>query len=129
MTLFDLTPVITNVTFAGTGKTYTAVHLMKLMVLLAQQRRAKNSNNVLPLLATAFTNVAVDNLLEGLLKLGVRAVRVGRSVKIREELRAVSLEVQMTRDRRYPRLEEITQEITRLETSQRRSVKQHDSKF
>jgi signal recognition particle subunit SEC65 len=62
-------------------------------------------------------------------QLGVRAVRVGRSVKIREELRAVSLEVQMTRDRRYPRLEEITQEISRLETSQRRSVKQRDSKF
>lgn len=49
-------------------------------------------------------------------------------MKIREELRAVSLEVQMTRDRRYPRLEEITQEIARLETSQRRSMKQRDSK-
>lgn len=101
---------------------------MKVMTLLAQRSRAKNSSSALPLLATAFTNVAVDNLLEGLLKLGVRAVRVGRSVKIREELRAVSLEVQMTRDRRYPRLEEITQEITRLETSQR-SVKQRDSKI
>jgi hypothetical protein len=41
---------------------------MKAMILLAQRHRAKNSSSVLPLLATAFTNVAVDNLLEGLLK-------------------------------------------------------------
>lgn len=65
-----MTRVTTNRLPLGTGKTYTAVHLMKVMTVLAQRQRAKNSNNALPLLATAFTNVAVDNLLEGLLKLG-----------------------------------------------------------
>jgi len=66
----------------GTGKTYTAVHLLS---ILAQRGSG-------PLLATAESNVAVDNLLEGLLELGVKALRIGRPVKVREALREATLD-------------------------------------
>ena len=37
----------------------------------------------------------MDNLLEGLLELGVRAVRIGRPVKVRETLRMATLDAQL----------------------------------
>ena len=48
-----------------------------------------------PILATAESNVAVDNLLEGLLDMGVNAVRIGRPVKVREHLREATLDAQL----------------------------------
>ena len=69
----------------GTGKTHTAV------ATLAQLAREGRG----PILATAESNVAVDNLLEGLLGLGIRAVRMGRPVKVRETLRMATLDAQL----------------------------------
>ena len=66
----------------GTGKTTTATHLLH---HFAQEGSG-------PLLATAESNVAVDNLLEGLLDLGVKALRIGRPVKVREHLRSATLD-------------------------------------
>jgi hypothetical protein len=66
----------------GTGKTTTATHLLH---HFAHQGSG-------PLLATAESNVAVDNLLEGLLDLGVKALRIGRPVKVREHLRSATLD-------------------------------------
>lgn len=79
----------------GTGKTTTATHLLQVMA----QRGSG------PILATAESNVAVDNLLEGLLDLGVKALRVGRPVKVRETLRSATLDA-LLED--HPKQEELT---------------------
>ena len=78
----------------GTGKTHTAVHLLSALVNIGRG----------PILATAESNVAVDNLLEGLLELGVNAVRIGRPVKVREHLRQATLDAQIER---HPLQEEL----------------------
>ena len=69
----------------GTGKTYTAVRVLEAW--------AKQDYGTI--LAVADSNVAVDNLLEGLLELGVRAVRLGQPVKVRENLREATMDAQM----------------------------------
>ena len=69
----------------GTGKTHTAVRILQ----------SWSSQNVGTILAVADSNVAVDNLLEGLLGLGVSAVRLGQPVKVRESLRDATVDAQM----------------------------------
>ncbi len=69
----------------GTGKTFTATHLLKQLVEIGRG----------PILACAESNVAVDNLLEGLVNLGVKAVRIGKPVKVRESLRNSTLDALM----------------------------------
>ena len=69
----------------GTGKTHTAVRILQ----------AWASQDIGTILAVADSNVAVDNLLEGLLGLGVRAVRLGQPVKVRENLRLATVDAQM----------------------------------
>lgn len=43
-------------------------------------------------MATAFSNVAADNLLEGVMKLGLRVVRIGRPATVRPELWPATLD-------------------------------------
>ena len=69
----------------GTGKTHSAVRILQ----------SWSSQNVGTILAVADSNVAVDNLLEGLLGLGVSAVRLGQPVKVRESLREATVDAQM----------------------------------
>ena len=69
----------------GTGKTHTAVR-----ILAAWAR-----NGAGPILAVADSNVAVDNLLEGMLDQGVKAIRLGQPVKVRESLRDATMAAQM----------------------------------
>lgn len=71
----------------GTGKTYTAIEILSVMV----------KNKVGPILATADSNVAVDNLLQGLLEKGINAVRIGQPVKVREKLRESTLTAKMSK--------------------------------
>ena len=69
----------------GTGKTHTAVRILA----------AWAQNGAGPILAVADSNVAVDNLLEGLLNQGVKAIRLGQPVKVRENLRDATMAAQM----------------------------------
>ena len=78
----------------GTGKTHTAVHLLKALIDMGRG----------PILACAESNVAVDNLLEGLLDLDVNAIRFGRPVKVRESLREATLDAQVSS---HPKQDEI----------------------
>ena len=50
-----------------------------------------------PILAVASSNVAADEVLEGLLALGVRAVRVGQPASVRESLRNATLDARLER--------------------------------
>ena len=58
----------------GTGKTTTLLHFIRIAVGLLPKGDQ--------LLATAASNVAVDGLVTGLLKHGVRVVRVGQPAKV-----------------------------------------------
>ena len=69
----------------GTGKTHTAVRILE----------GWASQDLGTVLAVADSNVAVDNLLEGLLGRGVRAVRMGQPVKVREGLRDATMDAKM----------------------------------
>lgn len=68
----------------GTGKTTTAVQIVAAMVMY---------NLVdLPILVTADSNTAVDNLVKGIAKQGVNVVRVGRPEAIREDVKQFALD-------------------------------------
>lgn len=67
----------------GTGKTHVSVKILQLWA---------KTMGLKPLLATSDSNVAVDNIAEGLDKAGVKAVRVGRVEKVRGHLDHLTLE-------------------------------------
>ncbi|GIS50546.1 MAG: hypothetical protein Ct9H90mP24_8380 [Methanobacteriota archaeon] len=69
----------------GTGKTHTAVRILENWAI-------QDTGTVL---AVADSNVAVDNLLEGLLERGIRTVRLGQPVKVRESLREATMDARM----------------------------------
>jgi superfamily I DNA and/or RNA helicase len=68
----------------GTGKTTTAISLISLWLLAGRG----------PVLATSDSNIAVDNLLEGCIRAGMRVVRLGRAEAVRPDLNDYMLENQ-----------------------------------
>jgi len=74
----------------GTGKTRTLLAYLALLCSLASTTQRKGEIGTI--LAVADTNAAADNLLQGLLKHGLEAVRVGRVAQVRSELRYSCLE-------------------------------------
>jgi hypothetical protein len=67
----------------GTGKTTTAVELLKLFSRVLKRG---------PLLACAFSNVGCDQLLAGLVRGGVNAVRVGDPDKVQSDVAECTLQ-------------------------------------
>jgi len=74
----------------GTGKTHVSVQIMKMW---------SKTLDLSPLLATSDSNVAVDNIAMGLLKEGVKAVRVGRPDKINRILEQITLECLLEKEK------------------------------
>lgn len=71
----------------GTGKTHCSVHVVQSLVA---RQSTLDSNS--PILVCAGSNVAVDNLLGGLIKEGINAVRIGPSRAVRPDVEAYSVE-------------------------------------
>ena len=75
----------------GTGKTRTACNILRGLVALKDERLRLGGEGAQGLksiraLACSHSNIATDNLLEGLLKLGVSAVRLGRPSNVQSVL-------------------------------------------
>ena len=75
----------------GTGKTHVACEIV-------QQQLIKDEEHN-PILVVAETNLAVDNLCEKLMSLGVRVVRIGKLDHIAPPVRSISLEGQIEKKR------------------------------
>jgi len=71
----------------GTGKTTTCVQILRVWAL-AYKPTNKNTR----ILATSGSNIAVDNLVEGLLKENIKVVRIGRPESTRPELAESAVE-------------------------------------
>jgi len=74
----------------GTGKTHVSVQIMKMW---------SKTLDLSPLLATSDSNVAVDNIAMGLIREGVKAVRVGRPDKINRVLEDITLECLLEKEK------------------------------
>lgn len=94
----------------GTGKTTASVHILRLWAKLGLG----------PILATADGNVAVDNIVLGLVKLGVNVVRVGSSSKISASLEEHTLDykVALLRGERAIQCEETRQRLEQQAAAQ-----------
>eukprot|EP00271_Cylindrocystis_brebissonii_P021965 TRINITY_DN8193_c0_g1_i1.p1 TRINITY_DN8193_c0_g1~~TRINITY_DN8193_c0_g1_i1.p1 ORF type:complete len:667 (+),score=143.57 TRINITY_DN8193_c0_g1_i1:194-2194(+) len=95
----------------GTGKTRT---LLRFIVGVRTLGPGK-------VLATADSNVAVDNLLEGLLDLGLRVVRIGQPAKVKDALRQATLEAQLLAHPLMARAAELKEEAV-LERQEARAM-------
>ena len=82
----------------GTGKTRVACEIIRCMCQSrsAPVQRSAEKNRVL---AVAETNMAVDNLTRCLLQLNLRVVRIGNVEQVSADIRHVTLEQQIERDR------------------------------
>jgi len=96
----------------GTGKTRTAVEY-----IVQEVKRGRR------VLATADSNTACDNLLSGLVKRGVRAVRVGHPARVDRELEEHSLFSLVKKLPAYSQVEKLWEEVFRLRGEQEKHLK------
>lgn len=67
----------------GTGKTKVACITLATISHLQKQQKLSSKTKIL---TCAHSNIATDNLLEGLLAMGLNVVRIGRPVNVRSVL-------------------------------------------
>jgi len=100
----------------GTGKTVTAAEIVVQLV-----RRGYK------VLATADSNIAVDNLLERLIG-KVRAVRIGHPARVIPSLRDRSLDVIVERSPEYEEVRRLREEAARLREEQEKLLRPSPSR-
>ncbi|WP_456392742.1 IGHMBP2 family helicase [Persephonella sp.] len=91
----------------GTGKTTTLIETII--------QHIKKGYRVL---ATADSNTAVDNILEGLIKNGVEVVRIGHPARLKRELLSVSLDAKVENHPKYSQIKKLEKEIQKLKSLQ-----------
>ncbi len=91
----------------GTGKTTTAIEVIE---------QAISSGN--QVLATAASNMAVDNILEFLLEQGVKAVRVGHPARVTPQLKEHTLDHLVQQNNRYQQSEKLRDQAFELKEAQ-----------
>ncbi len=96
----------------GTGKTTTLVELIK--------RCVKRGEKVL---ATADSNIAVDNLVEHLVKEGLHVIRIGNPVRVLENIQKYTLDYLVTFEPEFDKAKRYYEEIDKLKKEQERYIK------
>ncbi len=96
----------------GTGKTTTLIE-----TIIQHIKKGKR------VLATADSNTAVDNIVEGLLKNGVNVVRIGHPARLKKELLDVSLDAKAFNHPKYREIEQIEKKINKLRAYQEGYIK------
>jgi len=102
----------------GTGKTTAVVELIRLAVLRGER-----------VLATAPSNVAVDNLAERLAAAGVQLVRVGHPSRLLPQVRALSLDAQVAEVEDTRLLRDLRREIGVVERRLARTSGRRDRRL
>lgn len=101
----------------GTGKTVTCVEVIAQLV----KRRNKREKGY-KVLATADSNVAVDNLVEQLDKIGVNVVRIGHPARIIPSLRRRSLDYLVQEEPEYRKAQKLREEGYKLKKCMKGSI-------
>ncbi|WP_029522820.1 IGHMBP2 family helicase [Persephonella sp. KM09-Lau-8] len=96
----------------GTGKTTTLIE-----VILQHIKKGQK------ILATADSNTAVDNIVEGLLRYDVNVVRIGHPARLKKELLSVSLDAKVETHPKYAEIKSIEKKINKLKSLQENYLK------
>ncbi|WP_461829439.1 AAA domain-containing protein, partial [Aquifex sp.] len=96
----------------GTGKTTTLVELIKRCVEKGEK-----------VLATADSNIAVDNLVERLANEGLRVIRVGNPVRVLKTIQKHTLDYLITLEPEFDKAKEYYEEIDKLKKEQEKYIK------
>ncbi|KAJ4481077.1 P-loop containing nucleoside triphosphate hydrolase protein [Lentinula aciculospora] len=91
----------------GTGKTLTIISTVKLLKMHFQVPQ--------PLLVCTYTNVAVDNLVEGLAKAGLKPLRAASAGKTKDSLAKWTLEYQFQTHPRYSDWKDLVDRAKKIE--------------
>ncbi|KAI0063306.1 P-loop containing nucleoside triphosphate hydrolase protein [Artomyces pyxidatus] len=90
----------------GTGKTKTIIEACRLLKVHFEVSA--------PILVCTYTNVAVDNVVEGLVAAGVKPLRVGYDGKVQASLYEYTLEAALERHPSRPTLEQLMKDEERI---------------
>ena len=93
----------------GTGKTTTLIEII--------EQHIDNENKVL---ATAASNVAVDNLVDFLNKKGKKVVRVGHPARVTKSIRKHTLDFLVEKDKDYQKAKKLRERVSKLDKQQER---------